>query len=340
MPVTQDAPEAPALANSAGELEDEGTNQPASTVQDTGASRGKGGNGRGRASAAKGRSRTSPMMSVPPGAGQTQSTVRPRLMIGARPRMMGSPGIPPNMMGLRSTRPRTPIYRPVRPLLVGHRYTGPMQGPKPLVQVSQQNTALENHQEDPLSDPLAEESTQTMTYHDNAESLLSTLNKSEAFTDVNQNLGELDKLSTMPSAMKRPRMMTVGTPGHSGLKPNPRVPPGPRMWKSPTPSPGWRGPTSGMRTAATARPLFRAMSRPFQLQAAEVEVINVEEEEKMNKDEECKALIRKLPDTVTVERKNEARFTFLFGFQIVLRDISHEIQSRCHLNERRVRLLK
>ena len=66
----------------------------------------------------------------------------------------------------------------------------------------------------------------------------------------------------------------------------------------------------------------------------------MEEEEKMNKDEECKALIRKLPDTVTVERKNEARFTFLFGFQIVLRDISHEIQSRCHLNERRVRLLK
>ena len=213
------------------------------------------------------------------------------------------------MMGLRSTRPRTPIYRPVRPLLVGHRYTGPMQGPKPLVQVSQQITALENHQEDPLSDPLAEESTQTMTYHDNAESLLSTLNKSEAFTDVNQNLGELDKLSTMPSAMKRPRMMTVGTPGHSGLKLNPRVPPGPRMWKSPIPSPGWRGHASGMRTAA--RPLFRAMRQPFQPQTTEVEVINVEEEgEKMNKDEEYKALIQKLPPTVTVERKNEVRYTF------------------------------
>ena len=64
-----------------------------------------------------------------------------------------------------------------------------------------------------------------------------------------------------------------------------------------------------MRTAA--RPLFRAMSRPFRLQTAEVEVINVEEEgEKMNKDEEYKALIRKLPPTVTVERKNEARYTF------------------------------
>ena len=55
--------------------------------------------------------------------------------------------------------------------------------------------------------------------------------------------------------------------------------------------------------------MFRAMSLPFQLQTAEVEVINVEEEGE-NKDEEYKALIRKLPPTVTVERKNEARYTF------------------------------
>ena len=124
-------------------------------------------------------------------------------------------------------------------------------------------------------------------------------NTSEPLADLNQNHGGVVKGATMPSAVKRPRMDS------SGFKtsPGPRMPPGPRMWKSPAPSPLLRGSPSGLRLAAG--PLCKVVRQPYQVQAAEVEVIDVEEEAKNNMEE----VLHNLPSTVTLIRTNEASFT-------------------------------
>merc|ERR1719222_540114 len=70
----------------------------------------------------------------------------------------------------------------------------------------------------------------------------------------------------------------------------PRMPPGPRMWKSPSQSP-----------LLTDRPLCRVVSQPYQLQGAELEIIDVEEEEENN----VMAMLPNLPSTVTLIRTNE-----------------------------------
>ena len=72
------------------------------------------------------------------------------------------------------------------------------------------------------------------------------------------------------------------------------MPPGPRMWKSP-----------GLSPLVAAGPLCRVVNHPFQVQAAEVEVVDVEEEVKNNMEE----VLQKLPSTVTLIRTNEVSFT-------------------------------
>merc|ERR1719481_2060464 len=87
------------------------------------------------------------------------------------------------------------------------------------------------------------------------------------------------------------------SPGGFKASPGARMPPGPRMWKAP--SPLLQGSLSGLRMAT--RPLFNVVSKPFHVQAAEVEVINVEEEVKNNMEE----VLQNLPSTVTLIRTNE-----------------------------------
>ena len=250
--------------------------------------------------------------------------VRPRLMLGMGPRMvglprmigspaigsrrMGSPGISPRWMGPPSiVGPRTPINRPLRLRQAGPRPrypTSPMQVPMPSVEGLDKTTeemnplpAVSNDWEDPTSDPLAEVPVPSLTYQEVPSDTSGPL-------DVNQNHGRVVKCATMPSAMKRPRMMADSlSPGGFKASPGARMPPGPRMWKSPAPSPLLQGSPSGLRMAT--RPLFNVVSKPFHVQAAEVEVINVEEEVKNNMEE----VLQNLPSTVTLIRTNEASFT-------------------------------
>jgi len=132
--------------------------------------------------------------------------------------------------------------------------------------------------EDPSSDPLAEEpATPSLTYQDDVEQASSSL-------------------SGAPATLKRPRMMTNAQGGFRA-SPGPRMPPGPRLWKSPalsTPPPV----ASGQRLAT--RPLFRTVSKPFQLQS-EVEVITVEEKEEVNMGQ----MLRKIPSNITVVRQKD-----------------------------------
>jgi len=137
--------------------------------------------------------------------------------------------------------------------------------------------------EDPASDPLAEETLSSLTYQDAS----SNMNTSGTFNDVNQNPGGMAMCATMPSAMKRPRIM-VGVPSRSS--PGPRMPPGPRMWKSPAPSPLF-----------AARPLSRVVSQPFHVQAEQVEIVDVEKEEENS----MEVVLQNLPPTVTLIRTNE-----------------------------------
>jgi len=254
------------------------------------------------------RGRASPRGAV--SLGLRQNIVRPgemspRMMPGMRLRMIGTRGmrprvmVSPDMVGPRrmctpsSVRPRTPINRPVVARVTGPRPGYPISPRQNLM--SDQTTEELNHLsvdpaasvpndwEDPASDPLAEDSTPSLTYQDEP----ANMNTSGAFNDVNQNSGRMVKSATMPPAIKRPRIV-VGGQSRSSL--GPRMPPGPRMWKSPGPSP-----------LLPARPLCRVVSQPFQIQAAEVEVVDVEEEEKNN----MEVVLRKIPSTVTLIRTNE-----------------------------------
>ena len=163
--------------------------------------------------------------------------------------------------------PRTPINRAVRLAGVRPRYPiSPRWDLMQSVEVSDQTTRelnpspvvsaapLPNDWEDPASDPLAEETLPSLTYQDAP----SNMHTSVAFKDVNQNPGGM--CATMPSAMKRPRIMAGG---QSRSSTGSRMPPGPRMWKSPALSP-----------LVAAGPLCRVVNHPFQVQAAEVEVVD------------------------------------------------------------------
>ena len=195
-----------------------------------------------------------------------------------------------------SVGPRTPINGPVR--LTGLRPRCPISPRQDLMQ-SDQTTQEMNHLpvvsaasvpsdwEDPASDPLAEETLSSLTYQDAS----SNMNTSGTFNDVNQNPGGMAMCATMPSAMKRPRIM-VGVPSRSS--PGPRMPPGPRMWKSPAPSPLF-----------AARPLSRVVSQPFHVQAEQVEIVDVEKEEENS----MEVVLQNLPPTVTLIRTNEVSFT-------------------------------
>ena len=121
-----------------------------------------------------------------------------------------------------------------------------------------------------------------------------------AGASTGQNPVEMIKSATIPSAAKRPRMMTSALGGFKA-SPGPRNPPGPRLWKSPaltTPPALWGGPLSGQRLAT--RPLFRTVSKPFQLHQVEVEVINVEE-----KEDSVGEVLLKIPSNITVVRQKD-----------------------------------
>ena len=155
--------------------------------------------------------------------------------------------------------------------------------------------------EDPASDPLAEEpATPTLTYQDDVDQASSSLSGAPASAaGVGQDPGQMVKFETISSAAKRRRMMTSAQ-GGSKASPGPRMPPGPRMWKSPslaTPPPLWGRAPSGQRLAT--RPLFRMVSKPFQLNA-EVEVITVEE-----KEDNMGEVLLKIPSNITVVRQKD-----------------------------------
>jgi len=260
------------------------------------------------------RGRASPRAVLPLGLRQNMARsgkVSPRMMPGMRPRMViGTRGTRPRMIGSPSfkgqrvmwtpdsVRPRTPINRAARALVTGSRprypispRPDPMQSPEVSNQTFEELNSLSevsaapvsNDWEDPTSDPLAEDPTPSLIHQDGP----SNINTCGAFNDVNQNSGRLVKCATMSPALKRPRSV-VG--GQSRSSPGPRMPPGPRMFKSPAPYP-----------LLPARPLCRAVSKPFQIQAAEVEVVDVEEEQMNN----MEVVLQNLPSTVTLIRTNE-----------------------------------
>ena len=252
-----------------------------------------------RVAPAKGRASPSAVVLSGPRQNMVRSAeLRPRMMPGMRPRMIGSQGTGPRRMWTPGwVGPRTPINRAVRLAGVRPRYPiSPRWDLMQSVEVSDQTTQELNHSpvvsaaplpndwEDPASDPLAEETLPSLTYQDAP----SNMHTSVAFKDVNQNPGGM--CATMPSAMKRPRIMAGG---QSRSSTGSRMPPGPRMWKSPALSP-----------LVAAGPLCRVVNHPFQVQAAEVEVVDVEEEVKNNMEE----VMQKLPSTVTLIRTNEVSF--------------------------------
>jgi len=288
--------------------QEESTNQQAGAVQ--------GNTPRGRASpgpSARGR-----RSQVAPVGGRATST--PRLSVplaAARPRIMGGMRVMRPRMGVQNTGPRTPRQRPGgRPWMAGDRprFIRPGQNlMRQSVGMSDQNSQELNplssaspvsqtdEWEDPASDPLAEEpATPSLTYQDAVEQASSSLSGAPASAaGVGQNSGQMVKFETIPSATKRPRIMTSAQGGFKA-SPGPRMPPGPRMWKSPAlamPPPLWGGAPSGQRLAT--RPLFRMVSKPFQLNA-EVEVITVEE-----KEDNMGEVLLKIPSNITVVRQKD-----------------------------------
>ena len=154
--------------------------------------------------------------------------------------------------------------------------------------------------DDPASDPLAEEpATPSLTFHGDVEQASPSLSGAPTGVAVGQDPGQVVKSATIPSAAKRPRVM-LNAQGGFEANTGPRMPPGPRMWKSPalaSPPSVWGGALSGQRLAT--RPLFRMVSKPFQLNA-EVEVITVEE-----KEDNVGEVLLKIPSNITVVRQKD-----------------------------------
>ena len=122
-----------------------------------------------------------------------------------------------------------------------------------------------------------------------------------SFTPSDTSANTNYKLVNTPA--KRPRMMSSGFQA----SPNPGTPPGPRVWRSPAPTPSqqrWGPPPSIVRPAG--RPLVRAVSRTQQQQPSKVEVITVEEDEE-ERNLDITLALRKLESTsaITVERSNK-----------------------------------
>ena len=284
--------------------QEEGTNHQAGAVQGKTprgrASPGPVARGRGpQVAPVGGRASPTPRPIVP------LAVARPRIMVGVRPRMIG-----------QNRGPRTPGQRPGgRPRMAGlrPRLIRPGQNTRPSVGMMDQSSQEWNplssaspvsqtdEWEDPASDPLAEQpATPSLTYQDEIDQAPTSLSGAPA---VGQNHGQMVKSATIPSAAKRPRMMTNSQGGFKA-SPGPRLPPGPRMWKSPaltTPPSLWGGAPSGQRLAT--RPFIRMVSKPFQLHQAEawaeVEVINVDEKEVDNT-----GLLR-IPANITVVRQRD-----------------------------------
>ena len=194
------------------------------------------------------------------------------------------------------------MWRPMRPSLLA------VQKPNSTYllpnEISQQSSQLEagvtESSEKPVSDPLAlEEPAPALTFQTASPS---------SFTPSDTSANSNHQLENTPA--KRPRMMSSGFQA----SPNPRTPPGPRVWRSPapTPSPQRLGlPASVVRPAG--RPLVRAVSRPHQQKPLKVEVITVEEDEEEQNLEYTQAL-RKLQSSsaITVERSGKVIYSSCF----------------------------
>merc|ERR1719474_2496500 len=189
-----------------------------------------------------------------------------------RPRDMGDLG--PRMPGPRtplSRKIRPQMWRPMRPsLLAGKSVTSTSLLPNEISQQQSQHQAgVTEPSEDPTSDPLAlEDPAPALTFQNTSPS---SHTQSDDSASINPQFAN--------THAKRPRLMSNTTP-------NPRTSPGPRVWKSPAPTPSqqrWGPPPSIVRTVS--RPLVRAVSRPQQQQQPfKAEVITVEEDEERNLD--------------------------------------------------------
>ena len=251
------------------------------------------GNTRGRGSDGGARGRGLPAVQ-PRGRSSPRATgLRPMMTRPAeiRPRDKGG-------LGPRLPRPRTPLSRNIRPQLLRPMRPSLQAGQNAYSTsllpngISQQHSQLQagvtEPSEDPISDPLALEEPAppaALTFQTASPS---------SFTPCDTSANTNYKLVNTPA--KRPRMMSSGFQA----SPNPGTPPGPRVWRSPAPTPSqqrWGPPPSIVRPAG--RPLVREMRRPQQQQPFKAEVITVEEDEERNLD--YPLALRKLPPTITVE---------------------------------------
>ena len=263
-------------------------NQQANQVAGRGNARGRGSNGRARG-------RGLPVVQARGRASPRATLLRPMM---TRPAEMRPPrpkgGLGPRLAGL--PRPTTPLnrnirpqmWRPMRPsLLAVQNANSTSLLPNAISQQpSQLGAGVTESSEEPVSDPLAlEEPATALTFQTASPS---------SFTPSDTSANSNHQLVNTPA--KRPRMMSSGFQA----SPNPRTPPGPRVWRSPAPTPSqqrWGPPPRIVRPAG--RPLVRAVSRPLQEQPLKVEVITVEEDEERNLD--YPLALRKLPPTITVE---------------------------------------
>jgi len=244
------------------------------------------GNARGRGSYGRARGRGLPVVQAMGRPSPRVTLLRPAEL--RPPRSKGGWG--PRLAGL--PRPRTPLNRNIRPQM-----WRPMRPSLLAVQnanstsllpneISQQSSQLEagvtESSEEPVSDPLALE--------EPAPALIFQTASPSSFTPSDTSAIANHPLVNTPA--KRPRMMSSGFQA----SPNPRTPPGPRVWRSPAPTPS---PQRWGIVRSAGRPLVRAASRPQQQQPLKVEVITMEEDEERNLD--YTQALRKLPPTITVE---------------------------------------
>ena len=266
------------------------------------------GNARGRGSDVRARGRGLPVVQARGRASPRAPLLRPMMIrpAGMRPpRSKG--GLGPRLAGLPG--PRTPLSKNIRPqmwrpmqpsLLAVQNATSTSLLSIGISQPSQLEAVVTESSEEPVSDPLAlEEPAPALTFQTASPS---------SFTPSDTSANSNHQLENTPA--KRPRMMSSGFQA----SPNPRTPPGPRVWRSPapTPSPQRLGlPPSVVRP--TGRPLVRAVSRPHQQKPLKVEVITVEEDEEEQNLEYTQAL-RKLQSSsaITVERSGKVIYSSCF----------------------------
>jgi len=227
--------------------------------------------------------------------GRASSTPRLTVPVAvARPRLMSGMRVMRPRMSVQNRGPRTSGQRPgERPRMAGFmpRLISPGQNMRPPVGMANQSYHKSSHMpsaslvpqtdewEDPSSDPLAQESaTPSLTFQGDADEAPSSL-------------------SGPPTGVKRPRMMTNGQSGFKA-SPGPMVP---RMCNFPalaTRPPVWGGAPGGQRLAT--RPLFRSVSKPFQMHQSDVEVITMEEEV-----DNIGEVLLKIPSNITIVRQKD-----------------------------------